>query len=201
MGKEKPTTKICKHCQSEIPYKAKVCPQCRKKQGPGGCLTVILVVILIALIGSCLGSGKDDDSKNETTKVQAEQGKSEKANDAQPEETTTEAEPEITYTAYTVTQMMDDLKSNAMKAESTYKDQYVEITGRLDVIDSKGKYISLYPEDNEWAFVGVQCYIKSEEQKQKVMEMSTDDIVTLRGKVKSVGEVLGYSLDIDEIIQ
>lgn len=31
------------------------------------------------------------------------------------------------------------------------------------------------------------------------MEMSVDDIVTLRGKIKSVGEVLGYSLDIDSI--
>ena len=26
-------TKICKHCQSEIPKKAKICPNCRKKQG------------------------------------------------------------------------------------------------------------------------------------------------------------------------
>ena len=35
MAKEKPTTKICKHCKSEIPYDAKVCPQCRKKQKEG----------------------------------------------------------------------------------------------------------------------------------------------------------------------
>lgn len=63
MGKEKPTTKICKHCQSEIPYKAKVCPHCRKKQGAGGCLPIILIVVLIALIGSCLGSGKSDKPK------------------------------------------------------------------------------------------------------------------------------------------
>ena len=26
-------TKVCKHCQTEIPKKAKVCPNCRKKQG------------------------------------------------------------------------------------------------------------------------------------------------------------------------
>lgn len=110
-----------------------------------------------------------------------------------------EQQEEIVYTAYTVSQMMNDLDSNALKAEETYKDQYVEITGRLDVIDSSGKYISLYPEDNEWAFVGVQCNIKNDEQKQKVMEMSKGDIVTLKGKVKSVGEVLGYTLDIDEI--
>ena len=32
MKKEKPTTKLCKHCKTEIPYDAKVCPNCRKKQ-------------------------------------------------------------------------------------------------------------------------------------------------------------------------
>lgn len=50
-----------------------------------------------------------------------------------------------------------------------------------------------------WAFMGVQCYLTTDEQKAQIMEMSVDDIVTLRGKIKSVGEVLGYSLDIDSI--
>lgn len=55
-------TKICKHCQSEIPVKAKVCPNCRKKQGGMGCLGVALLVIgvciaLIAFIGMIVGSG------------------------------------------------------------------------------------------------------------------------------------------------
>ena len=61
MSKEKPTTKICKHCKTEIPYDAKICPQCRKKQGPGGCLIAVVVVILIAIIGSCASMGGKDD--------------------------------------------------------------------------------------------------------------------------------------------
>ena len=44
MAKEKPATKICKHCKTEIPYDAKVCPQCRKKQKGSGCLVTIIVV-------------------------------------------------------------------------------------------------------------------------------------------------------------
>ena len=38
MSKETPETKLCKYCKSEIPYDAKVCPNCRKKQTPNGCL-------------------------------------------------------------------------------------------------------------------------------------------------------------------
>ena len=33
------------------------------------------------------------------------------------------------------------------------------------------------------------------------MEMSIGDTVVVKGKIKKVGEVLGYSLDIDEIVK
>ena len=39
-------TKICKHCQTEIPKKAKVCPQCRKKV-KGGKLKVFYLFIVV----------------------------------------------------------------------------------------------------------------------------------------------------------
>lgn len=60
MKKEKPTTKICKHCKTEIPYGAKVCPQCRKKQGSGGCLTAIVIIAVIILIGSIFSGSEND---------------------------------------------------------------------------------------------------------------------------------------------
>lgn len=58
MGKEKPTTKICKHCKTEIPYDASICPQCRKKQKGNGCLTAIIVFVAIGAIGSIFGGTK-----------------------------------------------------------------------------------------------------------------------------------------------
>lgn len=52
MSKETPETKLCKYCKSEIPYDAKVCPHCRKKQTPNGCLiAIIVIVVLFILIG------------------------------------------------------------------------------------------------------------------------------------------------------
>ncbi len=56
MAKEKPTTKTCKHCKTEIPYDAKVCPQCRKKQ-KGGKLKWILGVIVLIIVFAVLGGG------------------------------------------------------------------------------------------------------------------------------------------------
>lgn len=76
---EKKETKICKHCQSEIPAKAKVCPNCRKKQGGMGCLGVILLVVgilifLFAFIGMMGGSSSKD--KNPQKVGEAESGDS-----------------------------------------------------------------------------------------------------------------------------
>lgn len=62
MGKEKPTTKLCKHCQAEIPYGAKVCPQCRKKQG-GIIKWVIIAIVVICIIGAAAGGANDNKPK------------------------------------------------------------------------------------------------------------------------------------------
>ena len=67
MAKEKPTTKICKHCKSEIPYDAKICPQCRKKQKGGVLKWVIIALVALIVIGAL--SGGNDDSNSGTKKV------------------------------------------------------------------------------------------------------------------------------------
>lgn len=59
--KEAKETKLCKHCQSEIPKKAKVCPNCRKKQG--GKLKWILIALAIIIFISIISSGGDDEGK------------------------------------------------------------------------------------------------------------------------------------------
>lgn len=107
---------------------------------------------------------------------------------------------EITYTAVDIAQMNADLKNNALKAEKTYKDQNIEISGKILVIDSSGQYISIADPDDEFAIIGITCYLKNDDQRNIVAELSTNQNVTVKGKVKSVGEVLGYSLDVNEII-
>lgn len=61
MAKEKPETKLCKHCKTEIPYEAKVCPHCRKKQG-GKAKWIIIAVVVLGIIGA-VGSGGEDEKE------------------------------------------------------------------------------------------------------------------------------------------
>lgn len=60
-------TKLCKHCQTEIPKKAIVCPNCRRKQG-GKLKWIIIAIVVLAIIGSLAG-GSDEKKSNvsETT--------------------------------------------------------------------------------------------------------------------------------------
>lgn len=187
MKKEKPATKICKHCKTEIPYDAKICPQCRKKQG-GKMKWVVIGILALAVIGAAAGGGETSETSDAGSTV------------ATVETSASETTVAIEYTAYSVNDMMSDLEANPMNASEKYKGQYIEITGKLSVIDSSGKYISLFSDDN-FAITGVQCYIKTDEQKDAVKNMAKGDMVTLRGKCKDVGEVLGYTLDIDSIVQ
>lgn len=57
-------TKVCKHCQSEIPKKAKVCPNCRKKQG--GIFKWILIAVLVVFFFGILFGGEDDDRASDS---------------------------------------------------------------------------------------------------------------------------------------
>lgn len=66
-------TKICKHCQTEIPKKAKVCPNCRKKQG-GILKWIVIAVIVIGLISAVAG-GDDEPKKVGDTQTGKEEGK------------------------------------------------------------------------------------------------------------------------------
>lgn len=52
-------TKQCKYCLTEIPKKAKICPNCKKKQG-GGCLPKIGIVLVILVVLGLFGGGEDE---------------------------------------------------------------------------------------------------------------------------------------------
>lgn len=185
---------ICRHCGAKIAKTAKVCPKCggkNKKPIYKRWWFIVLAVFLgVSIIGS-LGGGNDAETAdtsgtNNTISTNVSEGQQTQ-------------EPEITYMAYSVAELVNDLDTNALKASEKYKNQYVELTGRLDSIDSNGSYISVYPGVKMYEFQGVTCYIKTPEQKTAVMDMEIGDTVVVKGKITDVGEFLGYYLNIDEV--
>lgn len=87
-------TKICKHCQTEIPKKAKICPNCRKKQG-GKLKWIIIVILVIGIIGAAMGGG-DDESEETKPKTSEEDSVDKNEEEATDNEETEEENNQLT---------------------------------------------------------------------------------------------------------
>lgn len=59
--------KKCKYCKTEIDDKAKICPNCKKKQGPKIGLIIFLIIIGIFIIGLASGGDSEDTKKEKFT--------------------------------------------------------------------------------------------------------------------------------------
>ncbi len=172
-------TKQCKKCKELINKKAKKCPHCGAKQGMP---VWIIVIIVIVLIGVIAGSGDS----------------SEKASDSNGG--TSQQQEKIEYIKVTKDELDEALEGNAAAAKDTYNNKYLEISGKLATIDSDLKYISLMSSTDEWDLIGIHCTIKNNEQKELIKTLKKDQEITIKGKVTDVGEVLGYYVDIVEIV-
>jgi RecJ-like exonuclease len=138
---------------------------------------VVIVIIAVACTSNSEETTQDDSTQSETT-----------------------AAATLEYDVVDLQQMLDDLSSNALKAEKTYQGKYIEVVGKIKNFDSDGNYISIEPVNaDEWNFETVMCYIKNEAQLNFLLEKAVGDTITIKGKITSIGEVLGYSLNIDEI--
>lgn len=181
--------KYCKLCGAEVTdNKAKKCANCGAKISKPiykkwwFWVIIALGVIMIA------SSGGDQNGEIETSETDSSNSESQ------------EKPLEKQYEIVDLQTMLDTLEQNALKAENVYQDKYVQIEGKIANFDSDGKYISIEPVDaDEWNFETVQCYIKQESHRQFLMEKMKGDVVTIKGKIISIGELLGYSMNIEEI--
>lgn len=170
--------KVCKNCSKEIDKKAVICPQCGVKIKKPIYKKIWFWIIITIIVIAVAASGGDSTTKTPLTNSAIEN---------------------VEYTIVNIDTLFKDLKANALKAEKTYQDNYIEITGYISNIDSDGSYISINSKTDEYWLDSIMCDIKSDEQLKIVMEKSEGDEVTIKGQITDIGEVMGYSLDIHEI--
>lgn len=161
---------------------------CQKDQSKGLCIAGIVLSIIATLFSFLMLFGiLSLGSENKTSS-------SEKESD-------NVAKEEIVYEQITTDYLIDILEENPLKAEKTYNDCYLEITGTLSVVDSDGEYISLGRNDGEFTLNNITCYVTDESQLDRIMEMSMDNTVIIRVKITDIGEIVGYNADIIEILE
>lgn len=173
-----------------------LCQKDGKKKTFSVAALIISGIWLLIGVGNSVGNSNKSDTP--TTTVMSIQ--SEKQKEETTKATEAETETQIEYISVTADELSDALSTNALKAQNDYKDKYIEISGTLGNIDSKGKYIDI-DSDKDFDFTIIQCYLKEDVQKEIIMEMSKGDKIIVRGYCKDVGEILGYSIDVNEIVK
>ena len=118
---EKPTTKLCKHCKTEIPYDAKICPNCRKSQRPNGCLIAVLVVVVLFILVGVAGGGS---SKNDAASSSTTSSTVQTDNAAASQEAAPTPEPKTTYTVGETAEDKD-IKVTLVSAEQSTGSQFL----------------------------------------------------------------------------
>ena len=179
MKKELDGTKRCKHCQTEIPVGAKVCPNCRKKQGMG-CLPKILiavaVVVILAVVVS-MGSGDSSSGIDNSGAADTAANKTESA-----EATETEPEEESNVVKVGGSYEKDGLKFTVEDADLDYEVEddefgfydlddgmkYVAAEFTFENTGDTDQYVSIYDFD---------CYADNKSCEQQYI--SDDDFVNV----------------------
>ena len=176
----------CSSCGKEIASSARTCPNCGAKNKKPFYKTVwfwVIVVIVLAVIGgSSRKSDNDSSSNNEVTNNSSQENRV------------------IEYQKVDIDEMEDALERNAAVAQDTYKGKYVEVTGELSTIDSKLSYIYIKSTTKDFDLTRFSCSVKNTATKDVVKTLEKGQTIVVKGKITGVGEVMGYDLDIDEIV-
>lgn len=175
-----------------------LCINDKTKRHLGSWFALVFCAIYL-IIGGCTILGSNGSSADDTAPNNI--GTSEIIVTTAPSETVVETpaseEVVIEYQQVEANLLLTTLEENALRAENTYQDAYLEITGQLSVIDSDGKYIGI--DDGNFTMINISCYVTDESQLDTILEMNIGDTVVVKGQVTDIGEVLGYFVDIHDL--
>ncbi|MCC8168163.1 MAG: DUF4352 domain-containing protein [Clostridiales bacterium] len=120
MAKQKPETKLCKHCKTEIPYSAKVCPNCRKRVKGGKLKWIIIIIVLLVIFAVATSGGSTNDGPTKVGTV----GDEDSTAGSNGDDTNTTEEVQTEY--YVGDILMDGDTKIVYMASGIYEDEYSE---------------------------------------------------------------------------
>ena len=141
------------------------------------CLVMILALFTIFALGS--GSEGTSSTKGSTTAA--------------------ETKP-VEYTTVEIETLLDELSGNAYNAQQKWKGKYVTIEGGVvSTIDASGKYFAIESTDDQYFLDSIRVDIPTSIRSEVMSGISNGASVTVKGKISDVGEILGYSVDADNV--
>lgn len=150
---------------------------------------ILAMVCTASVILTACGSTDSTETKAENSSETAE---NETAEDE-------EVEPEsIEYIQVSIDDMFSDLNSNAYNANVSYKDSYIEVSGKVSEIDPNGEYFVLVSDTAEGNQI-VKCVPTGDEVLAGLTEISIGGRAVVSGKVTEVDVENGYSLDVSSV--
>ena len=156
---------------------------------------IIGIVCIVSFIATGALAPKSDNKTTSTPATpQASSQSAKPTEQAKPKQ-----EKTVDYAEADIDVLINDVKNNAAKANKNYKGKNVKIIGgRVSNIESEGRYIVIEGSD-QFSLLHVQCYPQNKDVKAAMIELNKDQTVTVYGKIKDVGEIMGYSLDLVKI--
>jgi hypothetical protein len=151
-----------------------------------GCLGFIGIIVVLGLVGSCMGGGTKDQTKPSTSSSA---------------QTTQEKAKEKVYVDANIDVLLSEAKENAAAANKNYKDKDVKIVdATVDNIESNADYVSLRGSER-MSLLHVQAFVDKKDQatKDKILSLKKGQKITVYGHIKEVGEALGYRMTIDKM--
>ena len=156
---------------------------------------IIGIVCIVSFIATgALAPKSDEKSTSNPATSQTSSQSAKPAEQAKPKQ-----EKTVDYAEADIDVLINEAKNNAAKANKNYKGKNVKITGgRVSNIESEGRYIVIEGSD-QFSLLHVQCYPQNKGVKDAMLDLNKDQAITVYGKIKDVGEIMGYSLDLVKI--
>lgn len=170
MGKNQ-KIKNCKSCEKELDKSAKICPSCGKDQRSFFGKHKILTGILILALFGFIGALNSEAEEDKAADVKV-----------------------------TAEELARAYEENEAKAQETYGDKRVQITGKIDSILENTIVVEV--EDNEMFdlnYVGVFCSFSREDEQKKLSGLKKGQEITITGTCAG-GDIAGVNVDLNNCV-